>query len=134
MELNINEPAYYTKQYGVLDEIYVMCKEISDYVKDNKYSDLINIVGITPIIAPQEIINRGLFKEEMKCEIKYGFAAVSLQIDYDIFLQSSIIEKKKLIVENILKSVKIVAKKAKLDIEAFNKDIMLYCKQVQLDI
>jgi len=134
MKLNINSPAYYTAQYGVIDEIYVMCKEISDFVRNNRYSDLIDIIGITPIIAPEEIINTGLFKEEIKCELKYGFAAVRLQINYEIFFKSDIMEKKKLIVENILKSVKAIAKRAKLDVEAFNKDIMLFCKQAQIDI
>lgn len=109
-----------------------MCKEISDFVRNNRYSELIDIIGITPIIAPQEIINTGLFKEEIKCELKYGFAAVSLQVNYEIFLQASIMEKKKLIVENILKSVKAIAKRAKLDVEAFNKDMMLFCNKANI--
>ena len=52
MELNINSPSYFTKQYGVIDEIYSMCRGISKHVENKQYSDLVDIVGITPIIAP----------------------------------------------------------------------------------
>ena len=76
MELNINSPSYFTKQYGVIDEIYSMCRGISKHVENKQYSDLVDIVGITPIIAPKDIIEQGLFKQEKKCDIKYGFASV----------------------------------------------------------
>ena len=33
MELNINSPSYFTKQYGVIDEIYSMCRGISKHVE-----------------------------------------------------------------------------------------------------
>ena len=45
MDLNINSPAYYTKEYGVDDDIYWMCRELSNYVREKKYSDAINIIG-----------------------------------------------------------------------------------------
>ena len=56
MELNINSPSYFTKQYGVIDEIYSMCRGISKHVENKQYSDLVDIVGITPIIAPIMIV------------------------------------------------------------------------------
>ena len=92
MELNINSPSYFTKQYGVIDEIYSMCRGISKHVENKQYSDLVDIVGITPIIAPKDIIEQGLFKQEKKCDIKYGFASVSLWIDYDEYLKADITE------------------------------------------
>ena len=39
MDLNINSPAYYTSEYGVDDDIYWMCRELSYYVREKKYSD-----------------------------------------------------------------------------------------------
>ena len=51
MDLNINSPAYYTREYGVDDDIYWMCRELSYYVREKKYSDAINIIGIVPIVA-----------------------------------------------------------------------------------
>lgn len=134
MELNINSPAYYTNQYGVIDEIYAMCREISDYVKAKSYGTLINTVGIIPIVAPNNIIEQGLFKEEKKCEVKYGFASVSIQINYEEFLQSDINGKKKLIINNILNSVKSIHKKAKIDYVEFNNDIMRFCQQADITI
>lgn len=132
MILNINSPAYYTNQYGVIDEIYMMCREISYYVNRKEYSSLVNIVGITPIIASKDVIDKGLFKEEKKCETQYGFASVSLQINYEDFLRSDIDEKKRLIVINILRSVKSIHRKAKLDFDEFEKDIKAYCQQANI--
>ena len=45
MDLNINSPAYYTREYGVDDDIYWMCRELSYYVREKKYSDAINIIS-----------------------------------------------------------------------------------------
>ena len=126
MELNINSPSYFTKQYGVIDEIYSMCRGISKHVE--------NIVGITPIIAPKDIIEQGLFKQEKKCDIKYGFASVSLWIDYDEYLKADITDKQIMIVKNILASIKTISRKAKIDYKQFCEDIFQYCKLINLPI
>lgn len=83
MDLNINSPAYYTQIYGVDDEIYWMCRELYKAVKEKKYSDVINIIGIAPIIAPVSEIEKGHWKNHKKCEIEAGFASISLQMDYE---------------------------------------------------
>ena len=132
MQLNINSPAYFTKEYGVIDEIYKMCREISKYVENKQYSNIVNTIGITPIIAPKDIIEQGFFKQEKKCDIRYGFASVSLWIDYDEFLQSDLINKQIMIVKNILDSIKVIARKAKIDYEKFYDDIIQYCEQINL--
>lgn len=132
MELNINSPAYYTKQFGVVDDIYNMCQEIREVVRNKKYSSIINIVGIIPIIAPADVIESGLFKEIKRCEVKYGFATVSLQIDYEKFVNADIEEKKKMIVNNILASIKSIHRRAKIDFEEFSKDIIQYCQQANI--
>lgn len=51
MDLNINSPTYYTQIYGVDDEIYWMCRELCKAFKEKQYSDVINIIGIVPIVA-----------------------------------------------------------------------------------
>ncbi|MFR8428802.1 MAG: hypothetical protein ACLVCH_16165 [Roseburia inulinivorans] len=58
MELNINSPKYYKDVYGVDDEIYRLCQDIYIYFKDKSYSEIINIIGIIPIIAPKELIGK----------------------------------------------------------------------------
>lgn len=134
MELNINSPSYFTKQYGFIDEIYSMCRGISKHVENKQYSDLVDIVGITPIIAPKDIIEQGLFKQEKKCDIKYGFASVSLWIDYDEYLKADITDKQIMIVKNILASIKTISRKAKIDYKQFCEDIFQYCKLINLPI
>lgn len=129
MELNINSPSYYTRQYGVIDDIYWMCRELAAYVRNKKYSDLVNIVGITPIVAPENVIGEGAWKERRHCELKYGFAHVSLHIDYEEFVNGDIDKKKELIVKNVLASVKAIHKRAKIDFNEFNKDIICFCKE-----
>lgn len=132
MNLNINSPMYYTKQFGVIDEINDMCQSIQNIVKAKTYSSVINIVGITPIIAPQDILTGGLFKEIKKCEVKYGFASVSLQINYEEFVHADIDKKKELMINNILASIKSIHKKAKIDLIEFEKDVMQYCKDFEI--
>lgn len=39
MNLNLNNPAYYTGEFGVIDEIYEMCHSLSNYVKEKRYSN-----------------------------------------------------------------------------------------------
>lgn len=129
MDLNINSPSYFTRQYGVIDEIYNMCRDIRYWVKDKHYSPIVDIVGIVPIIAPKEVIHGGLYKEEKKCEAKAGFASVSLQIDYETYVCADIDEKKKLIINNVLASVKVIHNRAKIDFDKFRKDITQYCEQ-----
>ena len=134
MNLNINMPAYYTREYGVIDEIYIMCKEISESVRNNKYSEVVDTIGITPIVAPKEKISIGLWKERNECEVKYGFVSVSLWIDYEHFIESDIAEKKKLVLENILRSIKVISKRAKLDKEALINDIRLSYQEEGIDV
>lgn len=129
MELNINSPSYFTSQYGVIDEIYNMCREIRYWVKDKHYSPVVDIVGIVPIIAPREVIDSGLCKETKKCETKAGFASVCLQIDYETYVNADIEEKKRLIIHNVLASVKAIHSRAKIDFAEFSKDIRKYCEQ-----
>lgn len=129
MELNINSPAYYTNQFGIDDEIYNMCQEIQQIVKNKAYSTEVDIVGIVPIIAPTEVIKGGKYKEIKRCELKYGFATVSLQIDYGKYINADIDEKKKLIINNVIMSIKCIYKKAKIDFTEFYEDIMQYCRQ-----
>ena len=91
MDLNINSPSYYTQEHGVEDDIYWMCRDLSAYVKEKKYSDAINIIGIVPIIAPESVLEKGLCKAHKKCEPQYGFASVSLQIDYEEYVKTCLL-------------------------------------------
>ncbi len=134
MELNINSPAYYTNVYGVDDEIYWMCRELSQYLKDKDYSEKIKIVGIVPIIAPEEEIEKGLWKETKKLELKYGFASLSLHVNYSKYVDADINRKKGMIINNILKSINAIKSKAKFDYKSFETDMKEFCKNNNIDI
>ena len=128
MELNINSPAYYNNIYGVDDDIYHMCRTLSSYMRDKSYSDVINSVGVCPIVAPQEELGKGLWKETKKCETKYGFASVSLQIDYETYVGANMDEKKALIIKNVVDSVKAIKTKGKIDFNRFKEDMTSFCE------
>lgn len=74
------------------------------------------------------------YKESKKCEAKAGFASVSLQIDYETYVNADIDEKKRLIVNNILASVKAIHSRAKIDFVEFHKDILQYCEQAGVEL
>lgn len=129
MDLNINSPACYTNIYGIDDEVYWMCRELSNLVKDRRYSDVIDIVGIVPIVAPEDDIDKGLWKEVIKCDLRFRVATVSLRISFDDYIQSDVEKKKRLIIDNILKSVKVISKKGKIDFERFREDVDSFCER-----
>ncbi len=128
MELYINSPSYYTQEYGVEDDIYWMCRKLSEWVKGKKYSDEINIIGIVPIVASDLVIKSGCFKEYKRCELTSGLASVSMQIDYEEYVKADIDNKKRLIIDNILKSVKSISKRGKINYSLFENDIREFCE------
>lgn len=65
MELNINSPAYFSVQYGVDDEVYRYCRSLYAFFQDKEYSKTLSVIGITPVIAPKELYEQGLWKERL---------------------------------------------------------------------
>ena len=127
MELNINSPKYYKEVYGIDDEVYRLCQEIYVYFKDKSYSEVINIVGIIPIIAPRELIENGKYKEVKYCSVAYGFADVNLFVDYEKYIESTMDEKKSLIVKNVVDSIKAIKTRGKMDFKLFESDMKKFC-------
>lgn len=122
MNLNINSPSYFTSHNGVIDEIYSMCLHISRSVDVKKYTDSLESIAITPIIAPENEIKKGKWKEIKKVLIKSRIAIISLHIDYTKFQNARIDEKKVLVYENIVSSLRVVKSSLK---ENFNCDGMV---------
>lgn len=127
MEININSPQFYTKEYGIHDEIYTMCQNMHKYFDGKRYSEYINIIGIIPIVAPEEVLAKGLCRPVKKCELHAGFASVARKINYKEFVDGDIEEKKRLIVKCVLDSVKSVKVKGKIDYMRFEEDMLLFC-------
>lgn len=134
MDLNINSPAYYKNIYGVDDEVYWMCREISAFVKDKRYSDIVDIVGISPVVAPKDLIVNGQWKEEIKYDFKFKLVSVRKQIDYDKYISSNADGKCKLIAGNILRSIKSISRKAKIDYTMFENDLLEFLKYTKDDV
>ena len=118
MILNINSPAYYTQKFGINDELYSLSKQISNSVQKKQYSDVINTIGIVPIIAPQELLDEGLWKEKVHVSKPYQFADVQLRINYDEFINANNEEKRELFIKNIIDSIRAVGKKVRKTFQA----------------
>lgn len=126
MNLFINSPAYYTQEYGVIDDIYQLCTLISHRIDITLYTDSLDTIGITPIIAPAQALTDRKWKEIKKISLSYRMANISLISDYDSFYKADIASKKQMIVENILKSLEVIKRKLKenFDYELIKNDIM----------
>lgn len=125
MSLQINSPAYYTRIYGIDEDIYKMCLSVSKSIDVSKYTSDLDSIGITPIIAPKNVLDDGKCKEMKVISLTYRYADISLQIDYEKYISSDISIKKILIKENIFKSLLLIKKKLKssFDYERLEKDI-----------
>lgn len=126
MNLFINSPAHYTQEYGIIDEIYNMCSTISRNINIKSYTDCIDTIGITPMIAPVDILSTSNWKERMYVSLTYQMCDISLKVDYQEFHGGDIFVKKQIILKNILDSLKVVKKKlkGKFDYEQAEKDIL----------
>ena len=121
MDLNINSPSYYKDIYGIDDNVYRMCKDIRNFMKDKKYSD---IVAITPVIAPEDLDVDSKWRNSINYQIKYRVIDIRKSIDFDEYVNSDIDNKCRLIIKNILESVKAISRKGKLDYNKFEKDLL----------
>lgn len=124
MELNINSPSYYKDYYGIDDEVYRFCQRAYTFFKDKKYSNTLQIIGIVPIVAPQEIYDSGKYKEEIKFLNKKSLASIIIKIDFNNYHNASSTEKINLTKEMILKAVKLIKRKVDFDYDKFKEDLM----------
>ena len=122
MELNVNSPAYYKNHFGTDDMVYDFFQKAYLYFLDKEYSDTLHIIGITPIVVPNEKCNDDLWKEFIQLVNDKQCAIISLQIDYEEY--SSADSKKKIFLtkELILKGIKKIKSKVNFDYESFEKD------------
>ena len=127
MELNINSPAYFTNHYGVDDEVYRYCQNLHNYLKTKEYSETLTIIGITPIVAPKEVYNQGLWKEKDQIVSLGTCAMIDVRMDFESYYNADSDGKIQLIEEMLIKAIKKVKTKGKFDLEKFKEDL-LNCK------
>ena len=126
MELNINSPAYFSDHYGINDKVYKYCRKLHNYFKNKEYSEKMNIIGITPVIAPQEMYDRGLWKEKVQVVALGTCAMIDIRMDFESYYYADDDGKIELIQKMIIKAVKKIKSKGKFDWEKFKDDLLEY--------
>ena len=122
MELNINSPAYFSQHYGVDNEVYRFCQNVSLYFQDKEYSDTLHTIGIAPVAAPQELYDDGAWKESVKLISNKTCAIISIRMDFEEYYNADSIGKILLTKKMILEAVKKIKSKGKFDYDAFERD------------
>lgn len=130
MNLFLNSPAYYTQTHGVVSEIYEMCQKISANIDISKYTKVIDTIGITPIIVPNSVAEKGVWDEEKRISLRYRMASISLRLNYDSFLVADVSEKKHMILDNIFCSLSIIKRQLQnnFDYAQMENDIRVILK------
>lgn len=123
MELNINSPVYFKDHYGIGDEVYKFCQRAYLFFKDKKYSNTLQIIGIVPIVAPQEIVGEN-YKEKVKFLCNKSVASIEIKMDFDDYYNADSIKRIKLTKEMILTAVKHIITKVDFDYDRFKEDLM----------
>ena len=126
MHLFINSPSYFTREFGVIDEIYKMCSVISRGIDITLYTDSIDTIGIVPVIAPEQETKNGGWKESKHVSLAYRMASISLHSDFESYYRADIALKKQIILDNIFRSLGVIKKRLKrhFDLNAMTNDIM----------
>lgn len=122
MNLNINSPAYFSEHYGVDDDVYRFCQKAYHFFKDKEYSSALHTIGITPVAAPQEVYDSGLWKESVKLIGGKECAIITIRMDFNRYYEADSSEKILQLRETILKAVKKVKTKGAFDVKAFEED------------
>ena len=126
MELNINSPAYFTNHYGIDDEVYKYCQQLHDFFRTREYSESMNIIGITPVIAPKEIYDQGMWKEKVQVVELGSCAIIDIRMDFDNYYNADSNGKIELIQQMIIRAVRKIKSKGKFDWEKFRDDLLKY--------
>ena len=126
MELNINSPAYFTDHYGIDEEVYKYCQQLHDFFRTREYSESMNIIGITPVIAPKEIYDQGMWKEKVQVVGLGSCAIIDIRMDFDNYYNADSNGKIEVIQQMIIRAVRKIKSKGKFDWEKFRDDLLKY--------
>lgn len=125
MELNINSPAYFSEHYGVDDEVYKFCQKAHLFFKDKEYSNTLQIIGIVPFAAPQEIYDSGARKEHIRFFCNKNCVSIGIRMNFENYYKADSFGKVEQIKEMILTAIKRVKSKGKFDYDKFKADFSL---------
>lgn len=123
MELNVNSPAYFTQQFGVDDEVYRMCRETREFLQDKEYSEVLQVIGILPVAAPEELFENGTWSEKVRFLNHQAVAAVRVKLDYERYRDGSSTTRVHMMREAILQAGKRVKTRGKFAYGDFERDL-----------
>ena len=122
MKLNINSPAYFSECYGIDDDVYRFCRNVSRFFENKEYSDTLHTIGIMPIVAPKELYENGVWKESVQLISNKSCAIVSIRMNFVEYYNADSSKKILLTKKMILESVKRVKRRCKFDYASFERD------------
>ena len=123
MELNINSPVYYKNHYGIDNAVYRFTQRAQLFFKEKKYSNTLQIIGIVPIIAPQEVYAAGNYKERVKFLCGKSVASVEIRVDFDAYQNAGSSGKIALTKDMLLTAAKRIKTKVDFDYDRFKDDL-----------
>lgn len=126
MELNINSPAYFKEHYGIDDEVYRFCQRAYMHFRDKEYSEILHIIGIVPVVAPEKLYEEHVaWKEGCSWRCHNSCVAIRIRMDFETYYNANSEEKVRLTKEMILKAIKKVKSKGKFDYDRFAADFAM---------
>ena len=123
MEININSPVYYKDHYGIDNAVYRFTQRVHLFFKEIEYSDTLQIIGIVPIIAPQEAYAAGNYKERVKFLCGKSVASVEIKMDFDAYHNADSSGKIALTKDMLLTAAKRIKTKVDFDYDRFRDDL-----------
>ena len=124
MELNINSPVYFKEHYGVDDEVYRFCQKAYLFFKNKEYSDTLHVIGIVPIVAPQELCDNEVWKDSIRFLCNKQTVSIVINMDFESYYKADSFGKVEQTKEMILIAVKRIKSKGKFDYDSFKEDFM----------
>lgn len=123
MKLSFRMPGLYITRFGDHPEINEFCEKICEIANKYEYSTKLDIINIIPWILPENLLSDGYGKEFTKIELKYKIGSIARQIDFDLYQNATIEEKKTILMEFLFKTLAEIQKKIGFDLETFKKDV-----------
>ena len=123
MEVNINSPVYYKDHYGIDNAVYRFTQRAHLFFKEKEYSDTLLIIGIVPIIAPQEAYAAGNYKERVRFLCGKSVASAEVKIDFDAYHNADSAGKIALTKDMLLTAAKRIKTKVDFDYDRFRDDL-----------
>ena len=93
------------------------------FFKEKEYSNTLHIIGIVPIIAPQEVYAAGNYKERVRFLCGKGVASVEIKVDFDAYHNAGSSGKIVLTKEMLLTAAKRIKTKVDFDYDRFRDDL-----------